>query len=863
MTARRTTPRSTTVALAARFARRDLRGAALSFRFLALCLTLGVAAIAAVGLFAAAVEQGLLRDGRALLGGDIEFRLIQRAATSEERAALDRLGTVSHVATMRAMAETGMASGAGNAQRRVLVELKGVDDAYPLAGAVELQPTMDLGRALAPDADGVYGAVAAPALLSRFGIAAGDRFAVGSGRFQLRAILAAEPDRGADALSFGPRVMMSEAGMQATGLVRPGSLIRHGYRIDLNAGTPEDAASAIADEFPKAGFRSRSLAEATPQAKTQVERVRVFLTLVGFASLLVGGIGVAQSVQSHLTHKRPTIAIMKSLGAPSSLIGRTYAVEVAAMAALGVAVGLGLGAAAALIAARIAGDLLPLAFTPRGVIEPLASAAIAGALATFAFAIPPLARARAVSPAILLRGETDSSRERTPRAAWLWAGGALALLVAIAALEAPDRRIVVYAAAGTLAAAALLVGLGVVVRRTARAVHERLSARGAGDARFRMALASLARPGSATVPVTIALGLAMTLFVALVEVESNMRREIEERIPDRAPAYFFIDIQPDDGDAFDAAVWSVPGAEAIERRPMVRGRIVRVNDTPIERVAIAPGARWVADGDRGLTMAPTPPAGSRIVAGQWWPMDYEGPPLISFDARAAQGFGVGVGDTLTLNVLGREIEARIANLRAIDWTSFGVNFAIMLSPGALAGAPMSDIAAVYAKPEAEDAVADAVADRVPAVTAIRVREVLESAIQLLTRIAGATESVAAAAVAAGLLVLIGALAAARRAQLYETAVLRAIGARRATIIAVAAIEHAIIGFVAAVAAALLGTAAAWAAVHYAIGMAWSFAPVPALIAILATMAATGLFGAIAAWRLLAAPAARLLAADAA
>jgi putative ABC transport system permease protein len=295
---------------------------------------------------------------------------------------------------------------------------------------------------------------------------------------------------------------------------------------------------------------------------------------------------------------------------------------------------------------------------------------------------------------------------------------------------------------------------------------------------------------------------------------------------------------------------------------MLRGRIIRVNGTPIDQVRIAEGARWVADGDRGLTMAAKPPSGTRIVAGDWWPPDYKGPPLISFDARAAQGFGVGIGDTLTFNVLGREIDARIANLRAIDWTAFGINFAIILSPGTLDGAPMTDIAAVYASPESEDAIANAVADALPNVTAIRVRDVLETAMSLLTRIAGATESVAAAAIGAGLLVLIGALAAARRARLYEAAVLRAIGASRRTIIMVAAIEHGLIGLVSAAIASVLGIVAARMALVYAIGMEWTFLPIPALVTILATMAATGLFGAVAAWRVLAVPAARLLATDA-
>jgi putative ABC transport system permease protein len=848
--------------LALRLARRDIRGAALSFRFLALCLTLGVAAIAAVGVFATAVEEGVRRDGRALLGGDIEFRLVQRAATAEERAALAAFGRLSHVASLRSMAEVPQVGGTA---KRLLVDLKAVDDRYPLVGTMELDPPVPLGAALGAADSGVFGAVAASEFASRLGVRVGDRFTVGAARFELKAIIRAEPDRGAQGLAFGPEVMIGQNALAATGLVRPSSLVRNSYRIALDAQAPaaDQVADTVARAFPLSGFRIRTVADATPRARTQIERVRVFLSLVGFASLLIGGIGVAQSVQSHLTHKRPTIAVFKALGAPSGLIARVYGAEVAVMAAAGIALGLAMGSALALLAGSLASDVLPLAFSERAFALPLLSAAAAGALATFAFTAPPLARARAVTPAILLRTEAEGDTERAPPAAWLASAAALVVLVGFAAATAPDRRVVVYAALGTLAAAALLIGLGRATRALGRRLHETLAAHGAGGARLRLALANLSRPNAATVPVMVALGLAMTLFVALVQVEGNLRREIEERIPDRAPSYFFIDIQPGEGAAFDAAVRSVPGAESIERRPMLRGRVVRVNGVPIDQVAIAPGARWIADGDRGLTMAATPPTGTRLVAGDWWPADYKGPPLVSFDARAAQGFGVGIGDTLTFNVLGREIEARIANLRAIDWTSFGVNFAIVLSPGTLDGAPMTDLAAVYATPAAEDAVANAVAEALPTVTAIRVRDVLETAIGLLSRIAGATRSVAAASLGAGLLVLIGALAAARRARLYEAAVLRAVGVSRATIVAIAAIEHAVIGLVAAAVAAALGTLAAWAAVTYAIGIEWTFLPLPALAAILTTMAATGLFGAAAAWRLLAFPAARLLAAEAA
>jgi putative ABC transport system permease protein len=848
--------------LAVRLARRDVRGATLSFRFLALCLTLGVAAITAVGVFAAAVEQGVRRDGRALLGGDVEFRLIQRDATTEERAALNTFGRVSHVTSLRAMAD---ASPGSSPPRRLLVDLKAVDGNYPLVGTLTFNPVWSVDKVFA-ETDGVFGAASAPDFAGRLGLRLGDRFTIGSAQFELRAVIDNEPDRGSQGIGFGPEVMIGDNGLAATGLVRPGSLVRHNYRVVIDGDssiTPEQAADVIARDFPTSGFRARTLADATPQARTQIEQVRIFLTLVGFASLLVGGIGVAQAVQSHLALKRSTIAILKSSGASSGLIGRIYGTEVSIMAIIGIVLGMAIGVAVALLAGSFAKDALPIAFTAEAFILPLVAALASGALATFAFAIVPLTHACSVSPASLFRSEIGSNSAQAPKAAWLQAGLALLLLTAFAAFSAPDRRIVVFAAVGTLLTVAILIALGRALQIISRKWRERLAAGGGNNARLRLALANLARPNAATVPVMVALGLAMTLFVALIEVEGNLQHEIVQRIPDRAPAYFFIDIQMEDGDAFDNAVKSVPGVDTIERRPMLRGRVVKVNGVPIDQIHIAPGARWIADGDRGLTVAATPPSGTHLAAGEWWPADYKGPPLISFDAKAAQGFGIGIGDTLTFNVLGREIEGRIANLRAIDWTSFGVNFAIVLSPGALDGAPMTDLAAVYASPSSEDAIANAVADALPNVTAIRIRDVLDTAMTLLNRIAGAVEGVAAAALGAGLLVLIGALAAARRARLYEAAVLRAVGMSRSTVIAVATIEHGLIGLVAAVIAVGLGSAAAAATLIYAIGISWSFLMLPALIVIVVTMAATGLLGALAAWRLLAIPAGRLLTADAA
>jgi putative ABC transport system permease protein len=825
-------------ALAWRLARRELRGGIKGFRIFLACLMLGVAAIAGVGSLAVGVSAGLDADARQLLGGDLDFTLTQRAATPDERAALAGGGAVSMIAEMRAMARTDDA--------RTLVELKAVDSAYPLLGAVTLSAGAphDVQSALARQ-DGEWGAVVEPATLIRLGLKLGDRIKVGDASYVLRATEAAEPDRATNVFTLGPRVMVALDSLPATGLMQPGSLIRYQYRVLLKPGM-DDARfiDGLKQLFPDAGWRIRTPSEATPGVQRWIDRIAMFLTLVGLTALLVGGVGVANAVRSYLAGKTSTIAILKCVGASGDLVLRIYLIHVMVMAAIGIAAGLVVGALAPVVVGPLLAAQLPVAARAGLYPLPLALAAAFGVLTAIAFSLWPLARAREVPPTALFRDLVAPAR-RYPRPIYIAVvAAAITALAALAIVASSDRLLgfwFVVAALCTFAVFRAAAWLIAVAAR--RAPH-------AGYPGLRLALANLHRPGSPTPGLVLSLGLGLTVLIVIALVQGNIARELREQIPDVAPTFFFIDIQPDQVAAFDALLAHAPGVGQVRRVPSLRGRIVKINGVPVEDVKIAPDAQWAVNSDRGLTYSARPPVGSRIVAGTWWPADYAGPPLLSMDAQIARGMGLGIGDTLTVNVLGREIEARIGNLRSIDWTALGINYVLVFAPGTLEGAPQTHIATAQVTPGQEDAVERAVTQAFPNVSTIRVKDALALIDQVLGSIATAARVTAGLTLLAGILVLAGAVLATHRRRVYDAVVFKVLGAPRRAVTAAFAIEFGLVGLATAAVATVLGSLSAWLLTTHYLHAEFVFLPGAAAATAVGAAVAVVVLGLAGTWRAL-------------
>jgi putative ABC transport system permease protein len=807
-----------------RLAWREMRGGLSGFYVFIACLALGVMVITAVGALSDALTAGLARQGEMILGGDVTVSRTHMRANETERTWLDARGRVSETATLRTMARTLDAS------EQALVELKGVDAAYPLVGQVRLNDDVRLDDVLRTQAGIPPGAAVDPILLERLGVKIGDRFRLGDIEVRAAAAILVEPDSLSDRLTFGPRIFVSMETLEKTGLVKPGSLVGWRYAIKLgdegravSAGASaslDGFARAMKQDMAEAGFTVLDKRDPRPRVRRTLERLQQFLTLIGLTALLIGGVGVANAVQTFVDRRRKVIATMKSLGAPQRVVFQVFLVEIAIVALIGIAIGVALGLVVPLALHSLYADVLPfetqLSITPWSV----AAAALYGLLVALLFALWPLGQAELVPPAVLFR---DAVVERRgwprPHLVALLALVA-AVLVSFVVLTSDSRLIAIYFVGGLALVFALFWALGGAVTWLARRVPRPTWPE------FTVALANLGAPGGLTRSVVLSLGAGLSLLVAVALADASLVREISSRLPENSPNYFLLDIPKDEYPKVVEIVKGTAPAASMVRAPMLRGRLVSLGGRPVETIKAPPEAEWVLRGDRGLTYSDEVPEGSTVTKGTWWGKDYAGEPLVSFEEELANQLGVGIGDMVTVNVLGRNISARIANLREVNWESLAINFVMVFSPNTLAGAPHNVLATVTLPKSAtlaeEADVARAVGRAYPTVTAIRVKDAINAFGAVFGKMMAAVRVAGSVTLVAGALVLAGALATAQRRRILEAVILKAIGATRRRILMAHILEYLLIAVATAGFAVAFGALSAWVALENVMDVPFTF-----------------------------------------
>ncbi|WP_415404494.1 ABC transporter permease [Tateyamaria sp. SN3-11] len=837
-----------TLATSARFARRELRGGLRGFRIFLACLALGVAAIAAVGSVRSAIEAGLEREGAALLGGEAELDFTYRFATEDERGWMESVATdVSEIADFRSMAVVDR----GGTTERGLTQIKAVDGAYPLIGAVELTPDMPLAEALG-DQGGLPGAVMERALIDRLGLSVGDSFRLGTQDFILSAELSREPDSAAGGFGLGPRTIVLRDSLADAQLLAAGTLFNSKYRLALPTGTDLEALETDARaQFENSGMRWTDARNGAPGVSEFVERLAAFLVLVGLSGLAVGGVGVSAAVRAYLADKTSVIATLRTLGAERSTIFQTYFLQIGALSLLGIAIGLALGALIPVALAPVIEARLPIPASFAIYPAPLIEAAIYGLLTAFVFTLWPLARAKDVRAATLFRDALGTSRLLPAPRYLAWIAIGLAALIGLAGLFSGTWRLTLWTAGGIAFALALLALAAGAIRWLSR----RAAPRAKGRPALRWALGAISGTREGAASVVLSLGLGLSVLAAVGQIDGNLRNAITGNLPDIAPSYFFVDIQRDQMAGYTERLENDPAVSRIDSAPMLRGILTQINGTPAREVA---GDHWVISGDRGITYSATPSENTRITAGEWWAEDYTGPPQISFAAEEAEEMGLKLGDELTLNILGRDITGTITSFREVDFSTAGIGFILSMNPSALQGAPHTFISTVYAEDGAETQILRDIANAYPNVTAIRVRDAIDRVSEVLSGLAAATSYGAAATLLTGFLVLIGAAAAGTQARTYEAAVLKTLGATRRRILLSFATRAALLGLGAGAVALAAGIAGGWAVSHYVMDTDFTVIWPSALAIIIGGVTATLIAGLAFAWGPLAARPAQVL-----
>jgi putative ABC transport system permease protein len=791
--------------LSVSLALRELRGGLRGFYVFVLCIALGVAVITTVGALADALRASFERQGETLLGGDVTLSRPHQRASDTDRAWLTAQGRVSEIAGVRAMARR--VDGADQS----FAEVKGVDVAYPLVGTMKLAGDVTLTPALLANS----GAAVDPILLERLSLKVGDRIALGTGTFTIRGVIEAEPDRISERLTVGPRVLVSVAALEASGLADPGSLVQWRYAVKLapaaiSAGGVETFRDRVKAALPEGGYTVRDRRDPSPQVTRTLERLRQFLTLLGLTALLVGGVGVANAVATYIDRRRRIIAAFKSLGATRATIFAIHFAQMMMIATVGVVIGLLAGLLVPFVVAGLVGNALPiradLALTPGTIVR----AALYGYLVALLFTLWPLGRAELIRPAVLFRDEVAPDSVRPRRAILVALGATAAVLLVLAVFGSEARILAFYFCLAIVGILALFWGLGTAVTWAAgRAPRPR-------QPELRLALSNIAGPGGLARSVVLSLGAGLSLLVAVALVDRSIVSELTGRVPRESPTYFVLDLKRPELAAFETMARAEFKDTKVYTAPMLRGRIVALGNRPAEQVKARPEHQWVLNGDRGLSYAETLPEGSRLVEGAWWAADYQGPPLVSMEAEIAKGLGLKVGDEITVNVLGRNVTAKIANLREVKWESLAINFVLVFTPSTLRGAPHNLLATVTlpatAPLSAEAEIARRIARDHPSSTAVRVKDAIEQANAIFARIMTAVRAAGSVTLLAGALVLAGALATAQRRRIKQAVILKTLGATRRRILAGHMAEYGLLALITSFISVLIGAIAAWVTV---------------------------------------------------
>jgi len=775
------------------FLLRDLRGSLAMRSLWVFCVSLflGITLIAACTGLLELVRGGLANQQRLLFGGDVQVEARAELAP-EERAWLDANGEVSRMIELRTMLGT-------EAGDFTVVELQSVDEAYPLYGEIRFEPDISLAEAVGQGPDGTWGAAFDPVLAEQLGVSTGDRVEVGGLSVELRAVIREQPDRSFRADFRGPPLLVDEGALDASGLLTPTSVVDYDYRVRTDQ-VPEDWRDAFFAAFPDAGWEVDTFGERGEFVGEQLDRVASVLLLIGVATLLIGGLGVANSIGAYLQSKFRTLATLQSLGARAAQVSFVFVGQTALLGLAASAAGAFAGSLVAWLAARALATRLPVTASAVDLAPPALTSVLFGVLAALAFALPTLGRTLTMRPALLIRGVDDPSGQ-LPRSYRI---ATLALLVAVTLVllvVVPDPLIGI---AFVVAMALLLLALEGIVRLVRRFALW-LGRQPPLEGRFaaRMALAGLHRPGTALRPMLLSLGTALTLLVASSVVIAATLRTLNDTVPARAPALVFYDIQDAELADFTGLVEGLDGFEGMVTTPLVLGRLVAVNGTRLADDADS-GRALEANDEQKLSHRTGGVDNIDVTRGAWWPGDYSGPPLVAMEDREADQAGLVVGDRLTFSILGENVEAELAAIYA--QARFETRFWLeaVFSDGTLDTFVTRHIGSAFLADGADVAATARIGQGFPSVVTLRTKRALDAARSVLAGASLALALVAAVSLAASVLVMASVVAVNRQRQVHEASVLHAIGTRRGTILGSVLLEYALLGTVLALFATVVG-----------------------------------------------------------
>jgi putative ABC transport system permease protein len=844
---------------------REARGSLRHFVSFLLSIALGVGSIVAVGNIAANLEEMTFHEARNLLTADLEARLI-RPLSPEGEGVLAELASRG-IRQVRITEMIGMAATDSSAQNESyqsqLVELKAVEPGYPFYGRFAVDPP-----ASEPfrDPEGVW---VQEALLIRLGLRVGDRMKLGEAGFTIKGIIRREPDRAVGTFTLGPRVMLSQEGLARTKLVQTGSRITRRILFQTpEPETPEAFKEELKGRWGQESVRLQTYREAQPRLGRFLENFATYLGLVGLITLMIGGIAVASNIHAFLTERIGTIAILKSLGSSAFSVLLIYLLLAVFLSGIGSLLGVALGVGIYQALLGLLTRFLPPGFSFELTFIPIFRGIAMGMGTTLLFSLWPLQKVWRVAPSRVFRQEVEEIRglgehgldkhgvgehgvktasypstpfppNPSPPTPFFLATLILLGWAGLSVWQAGSWRLGGWVIGGVTAAVLLLLGATWGMLRLIRSF---------GRPRplvLRYGIGNLTRPGRQIMTVVLSIGIGVLILLTLLQVEKNLLANLQQNVPEDAPSLFFIDLQPDQKEPFEAMMAKWDLKKPVELTPLVRSRLFDLNGQKVSEIQVEERPDgWYFTREYVLTYRRDLPKHNTIRKGEWWGGgDNDGEiAQISVEAEAARHLGIDLGSKVTFDIQGVPVEGEVTSVRDVDWGSLSTNFFFIFEPGALDGAPITYVATATTTPAEDLPIQNAVIHAFPNVTVIHLREILETIAGILKEITRTVRFMALFGFAVGLIVLAGAIAATRARRLHEMTLFKTLGATRPTLLAIMAVEYVLLGLLAATVGGLLSIGLSWGIVHFFLDLPWRLDGISLLQGLIATLLLTLLTG---------------------
>lgn len=746
-------------------------------------VALAVAALTAVGFLTDRIGKAVARQANEILAADLRLRSQEPIPDSWGETAARYDLRVARTQTFPSVVFAGDAS--------ALATIKAVSDTYPLRGKVRISDTL-FGEQRTADGIPRRGQVWADgALLARVGADVGDTLTVGESGLVVSAVLTYRPDQSMGFASLAPSLLVNIDDIPATGLIGEGSRVGYAMLVAGDDAAVNEFNDAIQDQLPDS-LRVGDREESSEQAYKAADRAQRFLSLTAIISLLLSAVAIAMSARRFAHRRMDTVALMKSLGATQRFVISVALTQLLLLGLLGVIAGSIVGFVVEELLSWVLADIMASDLPGAGLMPVILSSGSALVL-LIGFALPSLIQLRNTPPLRVLRHDS-----MPPPPSRLFVGGlSLAAVAALLYQSVGDIRMLVILLGGIVVIAAALY----IVGRLLVAFMGRFRS-GVGVA-WRYGLANVARRGRDSAVQVVAFGLSLMVLLLLTIVRTDLLEGWRQTLDEDAPNHFMINIQPLEIESV-ADIFETAGIDVPDFMPLVRARMSTINGESVkDREYPTPGGRWMANREANLSWATTMSSSNELIDGQWWPQDYDGPPLISIEEDAAIETGLALGDVLTFRIAGRELEATIASIRKINWDSFQPNFFFVFSPGAMDKLPTTYIASLRLDQEQRSVLVKLVRTH-PSISVIDLDSILQQIRGIVEKASLAVQAVFAFTLAAGVAVLFAAVQSTIDERRFESALLRALGARRRTVFAGVMAEFAALGF----AAGLLASAGA-------------------------------------------------------